>query len=435
MANLIDKVRRFVAEDVPAWVARMSPARGFRTYKIGNAMLAGLNTPEDALKIAAVWRCVSLVSQSGAMLPWNVYRRKANGDGERVANHPVEWLLHNQANEEMSAYDFRRTMWSHAMTWGNGYAEIVRDTANRPRAMYLLDPSRVTPGRDAEGKLVYRVTQQDGSAILLPARSMYHKRGLGFDGVTGYSVLEVAAGSLSSAMQLDNTLGDFFARGFRPMGFLKTKGKLSLEGLKALEAKIDEHSGPSKRWRAVPLDQDMEWQALSMSPEDAQLIDMRKFSVLDICRWFGVPPHMAFDLDRATFSNIEAQGRDFLTYALMPWIVGDEQEADMKLLSSQFGGLYSKVTVDAIVRADIDKRWAAYKTALDSGVFTINEVRALEEKAGIGPKGDEHVRQVQYQPIGTEMPATPVGAPPNEPQQEPPAPKPNGAANHLNGAH
>lgn len=419
MMNMIERALRFFAEEVPDWVSRMQPARGFRTYRIGSAMLLGLNTPDDALKIAAVWRCVNIVSNAYAMLPWHVFRRQKNGDGERLATHPVEWVLSHRANREMSAFDFRRTIKQHALLWGNGYAEIVRDTANRPAELWLLEPERVTPGRDANGRLVYKVRNEGGVDVIMSADEIYHIKGASPDGVNGYSILQVGHGSLGTSVALDQSLAQYFANGFRPMGFLKTKGRLSIEGLDALEKKIEEYSKPDRRWKAIPLDQDMDFTPLATTPEDGQIIDMRKFNVIDICRWFGVPPHLAFDLDRATFSNIESQGQEFLTYGLMPHIIESEQETDYKLLSNGHAGLYSKINVNAIVRADMAVRTAFYQSMLGAGAFNINEVRKLEDMPSIGPDGDVYVRQVQYQPLGTELPAQPVKPPASDPKQTP----------------
>lgn len=426
--NILEAARQWIANAVeawptPDWLGRMNPGGRWRVQSIGSALLAGLDTPEDALKIAAVWRCVNVVSQSLAMLPWNVMKRDKNGQGIRQPNNAVEWLLHHEASKQLTAYDFKRTIKSHSLLWGNGYAEIEFDNAGRPFALHLLDPARVTPGRMTNGDIAYKVRQADGSDVMLEQSEVLHFHGLGYDGVRGYSVLEVATGGLATAISLDKSVARFFQAGFRPMGFLRTKGKLSIQGLDALEKKIAEYSGQNKRWSALPLDQDMEWQALDVTPDDAQLIDMRKFSVLDVCRWFGVPPHLAFDLDRATFSNIESQGREFLTYGLMHHIVQMEQEADRKLLTSQWGGLYSKINVNAIVRSDIQMRGTYYKLMLDCGALSVNEVRALEDLPDIGPDGDEHVRQVQYQPLGTELTPTPVKQDPNADPNATPPPK------------
>lgn len=433
MPNPLQNIARLFNETIPDWVNRMTPARGFRAYSVGSAMV-GLSTPEDALKIATVWRCVNLISQSIAMLPWGVYKRNAKGDGERQRNHPVEWLLHHEASADHTAYNFKRAIKSHALLWGNGYAEIERDNANRPYALHLLDPSRVEPGRDERGRVVYKVRQSDGGEIILSAADVYHIHGPGFDGLRGYSVLEYAATPLITAAAFDKSLQKFFRDGFRPIGFFKTKGRMSIDAFQALEKRIDEYSGLNNRWKALPLDQDMDFEPLATSPEDAQLVDLRKLTAIDICRLFDVPPHLAFDLDRATFSNIESQGREFLTYGLMSHIVQMEQEADRKLLTRGWGGLYTKMNVNAIVRADIEKRGAFYQIMLNSGTMNINEVRSLEDLPNIGPEGDIYVRQVQYQPIGTELTPEPVKQPgaPADPNAPPPPPaKSNGA--HLNG--
>jgi len=409
------------------WARVTAPfATGSRrvAYPIGNVQLQGaLHDPEDALKIATVWRCVSLVSQTVATLPWNIYRRTDDEQGERVRKSPVEWLLHHEASADHSAFEFRRTLIMHTLLFGNGYAEIERDNSNRPTSLWLLDPRRVTPGRDAAGAIVYRVRQGDGSSILMPASAIMHIRGMSYDGITGYSILEVAASSLSTSVALDESLWRFFLNGFRPLGFLKTKGKLSLEGFKSLETRLDEYSGLSKRWKAIPLDQDMDFQPLAVAPEDAQLIDMRKFSSIEVCRWFGVPPHMAYDLERATFSNIESQGRDFLTYGLMPHIIQLEQEVNRKLLSNGFGGLYSKINVNAIVRADMNQRASYYSTMRQLGVMTVNDILRLEEMPTIGKEGDVRVMQAQYQPTGQNPtpPDNPEAPSPDDPQAQPSA--------------
>lgn len=401
-----------------ARLTSVSPVGRRAVMPFGNVRLvSSLQDPADALKIATVYRCVMLISQSVAMLPWGVYRRSSDDVGERARQSPVEWLLHNEASSELTAYEFRRLMLVNMLLYGNGYAEIERDQSNRPFALHPLDPSRVEPGRNSAGELVYSVRQASAQTVVLPAKAVFHVRGPSLDGVVGMSILDVAASSLSTSVALDESLWRFFATGFRPLGFLKTKGKLGIEGFKALEQRLDEYSGLGKRWKAIPLDQDMDFQPLAVSPDEAQLVDMRKFSTVEICRWFGVPPHMAYDLERATFSNIESQGRDFLTYGLMPCITQLEQEANRKLLSSNHGGLYTKINVNAIVRGDMAARGAFYQLLRNMGVVTVNEIRAWEDMTSIGPEGDVRVMQIQYQPISPEGSAP---SPPSAPEPIPP---------------
>lgn len=417
---------RVALEAVPAWVGRMIPARRIRAaYPIGNvAAMVNLHSPEDTMRIAAVYRCVRLISETIAALPWKVFRETGT-TFEAVANHPAQWILHTQASDEMSAFVFKRQIIANALLWGNGYAEIQRDTANRPYALLLLAPDRVEPGYDVNGKLVYQVRQSDGTFIYLPPSRVFHLQGIGSDGLRGYSVLEVAAKNLSVGVSLEDSLARFFANGFRPMGLLKTKGRMSGEAFEAFEKRLDQFSGLRNRWRALPLDQDMDWQALAVDAEEAQALEMRKFSVIDVCRWFGVPPHKVFDLERATFTNIESQGREFLQDCLTPWIVQLEQEANSKLLGRNFGGLYSKININAVIRADYATRTAGYQILRNSGVLSVNEIRALEDMPTISKAdgGDLRVMQGQYVPlekIGKEPPkppAPPPGTTPPPPQE------------------
>ena len=419
---------RVALEAVPQWVGRMVPARRFRaSYPLGNVSAqVNLYSPDDAMKIAAVYRCVRLIADTIAALPWKVLRE--TGDTfEAVPTHPAQWVLHSQASDEMGAFVFKRTLISHALLWGNGYAEIQRDVGGRIYALHLLSPDRVEPGRDENGNLVYQVRQKDGSFVLLPPSRIFHLQGIGSDGLRGYSVLEVAAKNLSVGVLLEDSLARFFANGFRVMGLLKTKGKMTSVAFEAFEKRLESYSGSRNSFRAMPLDQDMDWQPLASNAEEAQALEMRKFSVIDVCRWFGVPPHKVFDLERATFSNIESQGREFLQDCLMPWIVQLEQEANCKLLGRNFNGLYTKMNVNAIVRADMATRYAAYQVARNAGVLTVNQWLSLEDMPTISKKegGDIRVMQGQYvklEDIGKE-PKTPPGLAPG---QTPPAPKPEG---------
>lgn len=408
--------------------------RGESWLQLGNvALRADLRDPEQALKIASVWRCVSLVSESVAMLPWHVLTRDGarKGPGQPAPyDDGVQWLLHNRPNPEQGAFDFRRLLLMRTMLWGNGYAEIERDARRRPTALWPIESGRCEPRRTADGALVYVVSQADGGVVTLPAADVFHTRGLSWDGVRGYSVLEYAGRSLGTAGRLDEFTERYFGQGARPSGVIKTNGQLDSVGAANLLAEFQKRAqGLSNFWAPIVLDAGMEWQALSGSLDDAQMIDMRKFSVLDVCRWFGVPPHLAFDLDRATFSNIESQGREFLMYGLLPRIVPLEQEADAKLLNDQHSGRYTKINVNAFQRGDSPARAAFYRSMREMGVLSVNEIRALEDLPGIGPDGDAYTPSVQYQTRETtsEPPAEPIVEPASSPRRA-------RAGAHLNGS-
>lgn len=403
---------------------------------IGHARIPGVRLSDwrQALQVPAVWRCVNLITQSIAMLPWSVQRKSADGRIDPVPpDHPVQWLLHDEPCDELSAFAFKQTILTHALGQGNGYAEIERNKRGTPIALWLIDdPDRVTPGRlQSTGKIAYSVQQAGGEKVIIPAEDMFHVHGLATDGIVGLGILDVAARSLAVNIALDRVSEKYFTQGMRTPGFLKMQqGAAGLQSLKDMMKLIrEEFVGLNNFEMPIPIDKNSEFVPAGSNLHDAQFIDLRKFGVLDICRWFGVPPHLVYDLERATFSNIEAQDRTFLTYGLLPRIAPMEQEANRKLLSRSHGGLYSKMNVNAFARGDMAARIAFYQGMRNMGVYTVNQILQLEDESTIGPEGDVRTQQVQYQPIGNDPKQ------PGEGEEPPPSDgkKPNGAA-HLNGA-
>jgi HK97 family phage portal protein len=388
----------------------------------------------QALSIPAVYRATNLISQSVAMLPWNVFKRGDDGQAEAQPKNPVQWLLHDEPNADMTAFSFKRTLLTHALLQGNGYAEIERNKRGQPIAMHLIDdPDRVTPGLLANGRIAYKVQNAGADAVVLGANDVFHVQGLGTDGIMGLGLREVALRSLLVNMAYDEVAKQYFMQGMRTPGFIKTKGKMNPESFKSVMKLIkEEYTGLNNFELPIPLDGDMEFQAAGSTLHDADFLDLRKFSVIEICRWMGVPPHLVYDLEKATFSNIESQDRTFLTYGLLPHIVPMEQEANRKLLTSGFGGLYSKMNVNAFARGDLQARGAFYQQMRNMGVFTVNDILRLEEMNTIGADGDVRVMQVQYQPTDKKPGAEPP-ADDDDDNTAPNAPPPKPADRLLNG--
>ncbi len=136
------------------------------------------------------------------------------------------------------------------------------------------------------------------------------------------------------------------------------------------------------------LDPGLQYKKLSIPPNDAQFIETRKLSVPDICRWFRVPPHKVQDLEKATFSNIEQQSKEFTEDAIIPWVTRWEQEANLKLVDDPY---YTKMNIQALLRGDSAARGEWYQRMMDRGVYTINQVLAKEDENGIGPEGDKRM--------------------------------------------
>lgn len=395
-------------------------------------------TEETALTCASVWGCVRAISEDLAGLPFGVYRRRADGGRDPLPDHPVDWLIDTQANPETTSFEFRQAMIAWALTWGNGVAEIEKDAAGRPVWAWQLTPDRVNIDRTRSGRLIYDVYNEREPNTVLEKEDVIHLKGLGFDGLVGYSVIGFAARTIGGAIGAEQRASSFFANDSTPGGMLKHPGRLSEEARKNLrETWQGRHGGPINQRTVAILEEGMEWVQTALPPEDQQLLESRQFSPLEICRFFRVPPHKIAELTRATFSNIEEQSRSYVTDTLTPWAVRLEKEMNIKLFGrTNRGTLYVRHSFNALLRGNVAARSAFYQAMLDRGVYSINKVLGFEDENPIGPDGDKRFVPLNMQLLekaGEEPPPPPAGqTSPGEPaadqNQDEPAPSEDGAA-------
>lgn len=367
--------------------------------------VAGVRVDErEALKYAAVWACIRIISESIAVMPWETMRQVGEMR-ERQTAHGVYRLLRRRPNSEMTAFVFKRTLVSHAVSWGNGYAEIERNNMGEPIALWPITPDRVTPDRDTLGKLVYRVRNPDGSEIIIPASDMFHLPGLGFDGIQGYSVIHMARESISLGMATEQFGAAFFGNGAQPgLVITQKEGTKSLtkEAVDNLIATFTKkNQGAARAGKVNYLDAGMSVTPVGIPQKDAQFLETRKFQILEICRWYRVPPHKLAELDRATFSNVEDQGLDFVIDTLLPWVTGMEEEADAKLFKVSEGDYYTKLNMNVYMRGDSQARKEYYTAMFDRGVFSIDDILAMEERNPL-PNGIGKLRMVPMNFVSVE---------------------------------
>lgn len=387
---------------------------------------------ETALKYSAVWRCVNLISSTIAALPWHVFETSVrNGRVLRKQvdmNHPTDWVLHRQANPEMSALDFRQFMIAWALLDGNAYAEIERDRAGRIMWLWPITPDRVAPGRDASGELIYRVRNMRGATVEIPARDMFHLKGLGFDGLVGYSVISMAAKSIGLGLAAEEFGASFFSNGITPSGVLEHPKNLGDDAYARLKTSLkEEHGGgPSHAYQPLILEEGMVWKSISAKPEEAQFLENRRFQVGDIARWYGVPMVLLEEKDASTWgTGIEQILIAFEKFGLGPWVARAESEADIKLFGpQQRGRLISKINMKALVRGDLNARREWYKAMRDLGVFSVNDILELEDMNPIGPEGDKRLVPLNMTTLekAGEEPPKPAPAAPAEPGADPDEP-------------
>lgn len=379
----------------------------------GRSAAGVLVTPDRALQVSAVWACIRFLTQTTGKLSWNL-RRESDAGTTIQQSHPVHYLLRYRPSSEWSSFQFRETMLYWALRWGNGYAEIERDNAGRPLALWPLSPARTTTMRDLDtDELFYRYSGSWGGTVDLPADDVFHLRGLG-EGPVGLNVLAYAADSIGWARAVQLFGASFFRQSANPSGVVQVKRPLSPEGMAELRADFMKlYGGPSGANKVVFLDAEMTYQPISVEPEKAQYVETNQFLITEICRWFGVPPHKVYDLSRATFTNIEHQGLEVEEDSIEPWTIRFQDEADYKLLGQNRRSLYSKIEVRELAMADMRTRMEFAQGMRNVGALNVNEIRRAEGLNDIGPDGEKYTMQsgmTTLEKIGEDLE-------PSEPQQ------------------
>lgn len=355
---------------------------------------AGIHVDEfKALNYSAVFACIRIISETIGTLPWHVYRR--NGASREQANdNPVDWLLSMQPNSEMTASVFRETLQAHVLGWGNGYAEIERARNGTPIALWPLAPNECEPKRDSRYNIYYEARDRNGNLVELPSIDVFHLRGLSFDGLVGYSPIRLMRESISMGLALERFGSTFFGNGTRLSGTLDHPGKLTEEAAKRLNESFQStYSGAGNAHKVAILEEGMKFSKMSVAPDEAQFLESRQFQITEIARWFRVPPHKLAQLDKAHFNNIEHQSREFVDDTVVPWVKRWEEEARIKLFNAKDRtNHYTHFNLAALLRGDTKSRYEAYDVMMRNGVFSINDVLALED---MNPVENGNIRLVQ----------------------------------------
>lgn len=381
--KMIDKALSVFARLIPSKYLK------YQTYPVFTRQSGVIINEETAIKYSALFAGVGVIAETIALLPWHTYERQGEDRRKRTSNQ-VSRILNVAPCDELTAGVFRETILSHAILWGNGYAYIERDVGGRARALWLITPDRVTPKRNELGKIVYEVRNDTGDLSLFAADEIFHVRGRGFDGTMGYSLVWLAARSLGLAISTEEFGADMYTNGVFGSGVLEHPGRLGDEAYERLKDSFEnEHAGVGRRHRPLIFEGGMTWKQTAISPEDAQLLQSREMNVNEIARWLRLPPHKLGDLRRSTFTNIEHQSREFVGDAILPWTKRLEEEANAKLLRNP--NAYSKLDVGGLMRGDSQSQADYYQKMSGIGVYTINEIRTLQDLDPIGPEGDKRL--------------------------------------------
>ena len=361
------------------------------SFFLGGTSSGKYVTERSAMQMTAVYCCVRILSEAVASLPLQFYRYTDDDGKEKAVDHPLYFLLHDEPNPEMTSFIFRETLMTHLLLWGNAYSQIIRNGKGEVVALYPLMPDRMKVDRDEHGRLYYEYTVYDaddvdgrkgtnkvGRTVRLQPHDVLHIPGLGFDGLVGYSPIAMAKNAIGLAIATEEYGSKFFANGAAPSGVLEHPGTIK-DPSKVRESWQATFGGSGNANKIAVLEEGMKYTPISISPEQAQFLETRKFQIDEIARIFRVPPHMIGDLEKSSFNNIEQQSLEFVKYTLDPWVSRWEQAMVRALLTPDEKKKYFfKFNVDGLLRGDYQSRMNGYATARQNGWMSANDIRELE---------------------------------------------------------
>ena len=362
-----------------------STAGSTYTFYMGGSTSGKRVTEQSAMQMTAVYSCVRILSEAVAGLPLHLYKYNDKGGKEKAIEHPLYRILHDEPNPEMTSFIFRETLMTHLLLWGNAYSQIIRNGKGEIVALYPLMPNKMKVDRDENGVLYYEYTHSSDEAdtmknttVRLSSYDVLHIPGLGFDGLVGYSPIAMAKNAIGMAIACEEYGAKFFANGAAPSGVLEHPGVIK-DPQRVRDSWQSTYGGTANAHRVAVLEEGMKYTPISISPEQAQFLETRKFQINEIARIFRVPPHMVGDLEKSSFSNIEQQSLEFVKYTLDPWVIRWEQALSRALFTEEEKTtMFIKFNLEGLLRGDYVSRMNGYATARQNGWMSANDIRELE---------------------------------------------------------
>lgn len=341
----------------------------------GGPTYAGPSVSEtSAMRFSAVFACVSLKAGLIGNLPLMVYERTK--DGRRLADdNRLYPLLHDDPNDLMTGFVWKELIGCDVLLTGNHYSVIEYDGAARVTGLLPLMPRQTTVER-IKGRNRYTFQFADGREVL-DQEDVIHVAGIGFDGIRGLSPIAWAGRQpIGIALAMEEAVGRLHSNSIRPSGVVTFPPGIKEEAAKRMKARIEQfYSGVQNYAKTLYIDASAKWEQMQLSPEDAQTLESRRFQVSDICRIFGVPPHMIGETDKTTSwgTGIEQQTIGFLKFSLDKDLSRIEGELNRKLFRAPF---YCEFNRDALNAMDAKTQAEVFASDLQNARRTPNEIRS-----------------------------------------------------------
>jgi len=384
---------------------RLEAGESFTPFDTYTSQSGATVSADTALRLSAVWACVGLRADTIASLPIHIKR----SDRTFADDHALTQLLRVSPNYDMTPSEFFAAMVASMDLWGNAYAVISR-ASGRIASLTPLNPERVTVRRSESGDLIYRYAVGD-KVELYQESEILHFKGFTLDGLVGLSPIQYAAETMGGLISANDAAGREFKNSLKIGGFLKTGVQaLRPEQREQIRANLSTFGLPENagKWMVLEAGMDVAGSGtLRMKPSDAQLLESRYFGIEEICRAFRVPPPLIGHTDKASSwaSSISNLNQGFLTYSIRPTLVRMEQTMAKKLLTpSERKDLAIKFNFRGLLRGNFSEQMTGYVQGLNAGVYSIDEVRDLEDYPPLPDgKGTEHRAPLNMAPVGTEQ--------------------------------
>jgi HK97 family phage portal protein len=365
-------------------------------------------TWDTAMQVSACWACVRLLSETVAGLPITIYR-VGNGTREIDLKHPLSILFGHKVNRYQTRVEFFETMMLNLTTWGNAYARIKRDGAGNVVSLLPMMSSQMVPTLLHDGAMVYEY-QRDGGVEVLAESSVWHIKLFG-NGVSGLSPLAYARNSLGIAQASEDRVSGTFRNGAKPSGILMVDAALTKAQRSEVRASFSDLA-EGQDDSLIVLDKFMKYEQVSMSPQDIELLNSRRFQMEDIARFFGVPSVLINDTHGSTTwgSGVQQIIEGFYKLNLRPYLERIEASARAHLMTPEDRRSHElEFDFDGLLRMDQDSRFKAYQSAIQTAQMTPNEARALEGRAPLDGGSQLYIQ-------GAMVPVSQAGQPRNPTQ-------------------
>jgi HK97 family phage portal protein len=370
------------------WTGSGDSASNFSMFGSASAAYSKAGTvvdPKTALSLSALRRSVTLLAESVAQLPCEVYKR--DGDQRtRAVDHPLYDILHNQPNQKDSSFEYFETAQGFLGLNGNHIAIIERNNKANITELIPIHRDKVQILKGNDGLPYYHLIEENKT---LPMRMIHHVKAFSMDGFQGLSPLQTSADSIGLSLAVEEHASKVFSNGTTLSGVIErpaeSKAINNQDGIdNVVNSFVGKHSGIRNMFSVAMLQEGMTYKQMAMNNDQAQLVEARKMSVADISRLYGIPLSMLSESAGESYKSIEQQSLNFVIFALMPWL--KRWESAMRrdlLLPSERKQYFIEFNVAGLIRGDMKSRYDAYAIARQWGWLSVNDIRRLENLAPV----------------------------------------------------